>query len=216
MQRPAPEPGYFLKDETACIAEQMLQADASVLVSLKVRPIFGSGWNAYVYADEYAAIRNATDNFSLLSVSTSAGPCTQHYRISEGLEFLLVIRATGPEVITVVRSGAVFTSIIPAIVELVAMMVKIINERNEQKKAGGRVDRCYIVSAVSIEIRSRAGGKRLIQLNLPDQASIDPQILARTLGSTLQDLFPGKVKPKSREGVIETRTEASKLCFVGD
>ena len=196
MQRPAPEPGYFLNDETACIAEQMLHVDKSVLVSLKVRPILAPGWNAYVYADEYADILNATNNFSLLNVSTWSGPCTQHYRINEGFEFLLVKRATGPEVITVAPSVEVLMSVTEAIVELLVMMVKIINERNEQKKAGVRVDRYHAVSAVSIEIRSRVGGKRLIKLNLPDEASIDPQVLARTLVGTLQDLFTGQALTK--------------------
>lgn len=50
------------------------------------------------------------------------------------------------------------------IVELVAMMVKIINERM-QKEACGRVDRYLAASEASIEIRSRVGGKRLLKLN---------------------------------------------------
>jgi hypothetical protein len=192
MQRPAPEPGYFLEDETASIAEQMLHADTSTLVSLKVRPIFGSGWNAYVYGDEYAAISNAASNFGLLNVSTGSGPSVQHYRIAGDLEFLLVMRETGPEIITVRRAAAMFPSITPSIVELVATMVKIINEKNEQKKAGGRVDRYHTVSAVSIEIRSRTGGEQLIKLNLPSEASIDAEILAGILGSTMQGLFPAQ------------------------
>jgi hypothetical protein len=198
--RPAPEPGYFLKDETRCIAEQMLLVDASALVSLEVRPILASGWNAYVYADEYANISDATNNFSLLNVSTLSGPGTQHFRINEGLEFLLVKRAAGPEIITVAPSPAVLNSVTRAIVELLAMMVKIINEGNEQKKAGVRVDRYHTVSAVSIEIRSSVGGKQLIKLNLPEEASIDTQGLARTLGGTLEDLFPRQALTKVAGG----------------
>jgi len=192
MERPAPEPGYFLEDESASIAEQMLRVDTSALVSLKVRPVFGSGWNAYVYGDEYAAISNAAGNFSLLNVSTGSGPSAQHYRITEDFEFLLVMRETGPEIITVARAATVFPSVTRSIVDLVATMVKIINEKNEQKKVGCQVDRYHTVSAVSIEIRSKVGGKQLIKLNLPGQASIDTEVVAGILGGTIQDLFPAQ------------------------
>ncbi len=64
MQRPAPEPGYFLNDETA-----------------------RSAWS---------------------------GPSTQHYRIDEGSEFLLVKRATGPEIIAVAPPVEVLMSVTQA------------------------------------------------------------------------------------------------------
>jgi hypothetical protein len=33
MQRPAPEPGYFLEDDAASIAEQMVHVDTSAKVA---------------------------------------------------------------------------------------------------------------------------------------------------------------------------------------
>jgi hypothetical protein len=186
----------FLEEVTASIAEQILHVDTLALVSLTLRPILGSGWNAYVYGDEYATHLQRDQQFQPAERLDWVGPSAQHYRITESnyrrFGISVCNEGDGPEIITVARAAAVFPSVTRSIVELAATMVNIISEKNEQKKAGGEVDRYHPVSAVSIEIRSGAGGKQLINLNLPSQESIDTEVVAGILGDTIQDLFPAR------------------------
>jgi hypothetical protein len=173
-------------NETA--AQDLLGGSRGDLISLKVRPIDTDGWNRYVYADEYTEMRSILGP-GLRRGRLGDGPADNAgvYQTEGGL-YLVAEHETGPEIVVYLAAIGAALGLAEKLVGLIKVIMEIIakhveNKRQQQESSSPKVnpsgERYYDADAISIEVRTRSGAKRLAVFELQRGVSVsESEILA--------------------------------------
>jgi len=155
-------------------ARSLLSPSDDPLVSIKVRPI--EKWpidspsdfhNRYVYPTEYSELEPFLSRFTAKRRgNVSRGKATA-FTGGTDEEFLFVEHETGPELVLYLGVLTAGLSLAKAVVDLIAIIIKTINDSNAAKKEGKPSGRYYEANAISIEERTPTHAKIVKVISLP-------------------------------------------------
>lgn len=184
-------------------ARAILGIENDELVSVKLRPISVDGWNAYVYENEYETM------WSILGQGLKRGKVGESWRRPDnaGLyhakdgDFLVAEHETGPEWIVVIGLITASLSFSKELVGFIKTMIETVSKHVELKKAAGEKvtgstpsvpgERYYGADGVSVEIRTKRGGKRIAAFELAPGTQISEEELLSALKLGLRSIHQG-------------------------
>jgi hypothetical protein len=179
-------------------AMDLLGRQPDEVVSIKVRPITADGWNAYVYGNEYDEIEAALGPANLrgtLGESWGRQDNAGQFRDGDNV-FVVAEHETGPEIVAYLAVIAASLGLAEKVVGLTKTIIETVLKHSELKKAKIAAtekqespgERFYVADGVSIEIRTKRGGKRIASFELAPGLHISETHLLTMLKAALVSL----------------------------
>ncbi|MFL6519908.1 MAG: hypothetical protein ACJ8NS_06780 [Chthoniobacterales bacterium] len=155
-------------------ARSLLSPSDEPLISIKIRPI--DKWpiaspsdfrNRYVYPSEYSQLEIFLSRFTAERRGDVSRGKAIAFTAGSGQEFLFVEHETGPEIVLYLGVITAGLGLAKAVIDLVAIIIKTINDSNAAKKAGKASGRHYEANAISIEERTATHARIVKVISLP-------------------------------------------------